>query len=443
MHSILFFILFFNTTPEIDFEEPEPYWIPVVESVGANLLLWSYNHFIYDRPFAEIGWDTIKKNFETGWGWDADQMRINMYLHPFQGGVYFNTARSLGYGYWGSLVTSFIGSVQWEYFMENEPPSVNDLIMTTLAGAAFGEVFYKLSQIVLDGKENEGLWKKFMREGAIWPFNPSHGFNRLIYGKTFDIITVPKKNKSSYIIDFSIGRNNIGELTPTSPRFLLYKLGVLHEIPFFKTEFLTPMDSFFFYLEAHNEFEITHFRIDGILFGKQIYIDKNSGLIWGLFQYSDYEKNDIYKIGGISLAPGIIYRFQTLNTLTILSAKLGYLLMGAANSDYASNYTVGELLDTKDYNMGNGISAKIQVSTLIAKTFMFSCLYRSWWVHTLTGAPGDEFIQFLVPSARLFFWDNFYVEAQILFYFRQGFYTDYDDVFLNNREQRVTFGGVF
>ncbi len=110
-------------------------WIPILETIGFNVMLGGYNKYVTNSEFAQINFNTIKSNFKYGWGWDADNFHTNMWSHPFQGSIYFNTARSNGYNYWVSLLITTFGSLHWEYFMETEHPAINDLVITSLQGA--------------------------------------------------------------------------------------------------------------------------------------------------------------------------------------------------------------------------------------------------------------------------------------------------------------------
>lgn len=58
---------------------------------------------------------------------------------PCHGALYYQMARVNGFGFYESVPFTCAGSLMWEYIMENEQPSLNDLISTTVGGAAIGE----------------------------------------------------------------------------------------------------------------------------------------------------------------------------------------------------------------------------------------------------------------------------------------------------------------
>lgn len=77
--------------------------------------------------------------------WDGDKFIFNYVLHPYAGAAYFMSARSQGFSFWYSALYSFcISTFFWEYGVEAfmEVPSIQDLIITPVAGSLLGELFY-------------------------------------------------------------------------------------------------------------------------------------------------------------------------------------------------------------------------------------------------------------------------------------------------------------
>ena len=109
---------------------------------GINMGVWAFDRYIRKADFAYINGRTIKDNLKHGFVWDNDAMGTNMFMHPYHGSLYFNSARSNGYNFWQSGLFAFGGSFMWEMFMENEYPSTNDIIATPIGGMALGEVTY-------------------------------------------------------------------------------------------------------------------------------------------------------------------------------------------------------------------------------------------------------------------------------------------------------------
>jgi hypothetical protein len=98
-----------------------------------------------EAGFAATTFRTIGENLSTPrWMWeDGDRFLINQFGHPYQGSTYFAGARANGFNFYESILFGPVGSFLWETTCEPEP-SINDLITTTVAGAALGEMLHRL-----------------------------------------------------------------------------------------------------------------------------------------------------------------------------------------------------------------------------------------------------------------------------------------------------------
>jgi hypothetical protein len=79
---------------------------------------------------------------------DDDVWVFNYVLHPWVGAEYYLVARNRGCGIWRSFLYSAALSTCYEYLVENmvQHPSSNDLILTPVGGAVFGECRYALKR---------------------------------------------------------------------------------------------------------------------------------------------------------------------------------------------------------------------------------------------------------------------------------------------------------
>lgn len=97
------------------------------------------------------------QNVSKGPVWDGDNLIFNYVLHPYAGAAYYMGARSLGFNVlYSFLYTTGISTLFWEYGIEAfmEIPSLQDLIITPVAGTIIGESFYLLKRhIVSNGYE--------------------------------------------------------------------------------------------------------------------------------------------------------------------------------------------------------------------------------------------------------------------------------------------------
>ena len=123
---------------------------------------WAFDRYVLKENFSYIDGGTIRQNFRTGWVYDHDTFQENQFLHPYHGNLFFNAARDNGYGFWEAAPFALAGSLMWECCMENTPPSINDLVNTTLGGMVRGEIAHRISAMLVDNTETGAL--RFVRE---------------------------------------------------------------------------------------------------------------------------------------------------------------------------------------------------------------------------------------------------------------------------------------
>lgn len=100
--------------------------------------------FVLNTEYSRINMKTIYKNLNHFPVWDTDKFSTNLLMHPYHGSMYFNGARLNGFSFYESAPFALGGSLMWEYLMESELPSINDLIATTAGGSALGEGHFSL-----------------------------------------------------------------------------------------------------------------------------------------------------------------------------------------------------------------------------------------------------------------------------------------------------------
>ena len=117
----------------------------VLECLPEDATSWNRAE-IQQTPMFERWFRNV---FKLGPKWDTDSWIFNYIMHPYAGAVYFMSARSSGFSYWGSLLyCTCISSVFWEFGIEAfmERPSIQDLFVTPLVGSLIGEGFYRLKR---------------------------------------------------------------------------------------------------------------------------------------------------------------------------------------------------------------------------------------------------------------------------------------------------------
>jgi len=92
------------------------------------------------------------RNVSKGPVWDKDNFMFNYILHPYGGAAYYMGARSQGFNlYYSFLYSAAVSTLIWEYGVESfmEIPSIQDLIVTPVAGTIIGEGFYILKRHIV------------------------------------------------------------------------------------------------------------------------------------------------------------------------------------------------------------------------------------------------------------------------------------------------------
>ena len=155
--AICFFLKTFPVLSQMQLESVFAYKDSIIDkkpissavvNIGENILIWGINRYIRKSDFSYISINTMKNNVQTGFGWDNDGFQTNMFDHPYHGGFAHNAARQSGLKFWQCFPYTLGGSLIWETFLENEPPSMPDLISTSIGGMAVGEVTRRISEAI-------------------------------------------------------------------------------------------------------------------------------------------------------------------------------------------------------------------------------------------------------------------------------------------------------
>lgn len=391
-------------------------WKPALEVFSTNMLVWGFNRFILNKECGNINWNTIKYNFKKGPTWDTDQFGTNLFAHPYHGSLYFNAAREEGFNFWQSIPFVIGGSFMWEFFMENEPPSINDMLATTFGGIGLGEVTFRLSDRIQDN--SSGGIERVGRELAMGLLSPVKAFNRLISGEMWKRTTVRQPQYSRAPIQFScdlggrlINTHNGDPLQGAMHIGLFLEYGEL-----FKAEIKRPYDWF----KLHASFNVitkqpfvNEINIIGALWTKQVIDKPKSDMTVGFFQHFDFydsgtytkkiperksndnphtgypsEKLEVppYRIGApVALGGGLVYQKRKMFTdrLNIDAAVYANaILLGASLSDYM-------YFEQRDYNLGSGYGIKAHLKLDYLNRLSLTCSTDNFQIFTWKGYAPD------------------------------------------------------
>ena len=345
-------------------------WWALAEVTGVNAFVHCFDRFALNADFAQTTLRTWGDNFENGFVWDNDVFSTNLFMHPYHGNLYFNSARSQGLTFWESAPYAALGSLEWEFLGEREPPAINDLIATTIGGICIGEITNRISRILLD--DSRQGWPRFWRELGAAAFNPMGGLKRVATGDAWNVrhnhYRYHDYNRNPVEISISAGERYLadngnlfrGEHNPYLNLYMQYGDPVNedeHNAPFdyFETEFVAGLSS--------NQPILNQVHLMGRLWSTPMITRRNMRAEFGLYQHFDYFDSKPVKDGSsltpyriseaAAFGPGTIIQMPQVGMLDKLEQRifLNGILLGGTKSDY---YNVID----RDYNMGSGFSMK-------------------------------------------------------------------------------------
>lgn len=369
------------------------------EVIGTNLAVWAFDRFIVNESWARINGKTIRNNFRRGLMWDSDQFTTNLFSHPYHGGLYFNTARSNGLNFWHSIPYAAGGSLMWEFFMETEAPSPNDMLATTFGGVALGEITFRLSDLFIDNRTSG--WERAGRELLAGIISPMRAINRLITGEAWKRRSYKGRSYSNVPVNFvvSLGPRFLAdeEKSRKGSSSLHVDMALNYGNPF-DDEHYTPYEWFRFKmgLDVINQPLISQVNAIGALWGKNVWQRKNRSLMMGVFQHFDYYNSDINEKNDRLVAPyriseaaavglgTIYYKNPEPGKKTMFFGELyaNGVALGASLSDYMK-------LGKRDYNLGSGYSIKGGVGWICNRRFALLLNLENYHIFTWKGYDPD------------------------------------------------------
>lgn len=137
--------------------ELEPNYLRPALEIALGLGAATAWYVLDDRNVLDWDHPSIEQRFNgDAWRFDNNRFSLNYIWHPLAGAGMYVLARGNQLGVGTSFAYLFVGSTLWEYVVEfNEKVSINDMIVTPLAGFAVGEFFHKLARLASDAPEGE------------------------------------------------------------------------------------------------------------------------------------------------------------------------------------------------------------------------------------------------------------------------------------------------
>lgn len=365
--------------PADSIPSPRPnFWHAAVGVMTLNQIPWAYNWYVQRWPWSRIGTLAWGENLRLGFAWDNDCFLDNHLAHPYHGSLYLNSARSAGYGFWGSLPFVASGAATWELFMENVRPSLNDLINTTLGGMAIGEVTYRLSTLVGSSRGRER--NSVVRELGAFGLSPITQTQNVLSGRGRDRSATPQ------LTGENAGWLAVGRRAEHGFIMVNYQYGNP-----FDTNATRPYDAFEFTLELGREPTgvVNQVSISGLLARRDLARSERTQLVIGLYQHYDYRDLPRFEATGQSLSGALLYQRRMGSRAHLrLGAQVEALLLGAISSDHGHYFR-------RDYDYGPGGGARLTASLRRDGRDLLRFDGRLLWLHSVHGAEADHLATFL------------------------------------------------
>lgn len=380
---------------------PKEPWRAGIKVFGLNMGVWGFDRFILNEDFARINGRTIKRNLRTIPVWDTDMFSTNLFAHPYHGSLYFNAARSNGMSFWESIPYTVGGSLMWEFFMEAELPSVNDLFATSFGGIELGEITYRISDLFLDDRTTGS--ERVGREIISGLISPMRGLTRLISGDSWRYRPYKGRTFSKVPVDFSVslGSRYMAEEEELENKSIGMNLTLeLDYGDLYDNDYYSPYEWFHFKLNTSflsDQPLISQVNAIAAIWGKSVWSKENRNLTAGIFQHFDYYDSKLkmgknqdptapYRIAeAAALGGGLVYQRKAdpanpVDVYTELYANVVFL--GASTSDYFR-------VDERDYNMGSGYSLKNSIGLTYKKRWSFVLAGENYHLFTWKGYDPD------------------------------------------------------
>lgn len=444
-------------------------WRTAAMITALNAFVNRWDAWVLNEEFPRISFHSIGHNFEHAFVWDNDNFNTNLFAHPYHGNLYFNSARSNGLNFWQSYPCALGGSLMWEFFGEITPPAINDLIATSVGGTCIGEITFRISDLFYDDRATG--FTRFLRELGGAAVSPMKGLKRLLTGEAW-------RRRSSHYLYHDYSRIPVSYSISLGSRYLaddralfrgehnpFVELGMEYGDPydneenkpysFFRSSITLGLSS--------NQPLINRLNLMGRLWGTSIADTKKFEADFGLFQHFNFYNSEAVKDGtdlipyriseAASVGPGLLYRFPHLTHRMNLEQRifLSGILLGGSLSDYL-------YIQERDYNMGSGLSAKVQTRIDINKVgymhvdanyfhiFTWKGYDRAQWVGkegfdldytNAQGDPGNTRLMAFNADFGIFLSRHLSLDVRGSYFMRRAHYRDFQDVNARTFELRA------
>jgi len=400
------------------------YFIPALEVLGFNLTLNAFDRLVLGNE-VEDGKKLYDTNFSTFWDhlvhgpwrYDNDGFQGNQLGHPYHGSIYHGFARSAGLSFWESFPYTFLGSLLWELGGETNHPSINDQVMSGVAGAFFGESLFRMANLLLEYRGGKpGFWQEL---GAGILSAPT-GFNRLVFGDRFKPV-FPSRDPAIFqwvrVGEGVIVNDTGSNLNRRSQESLNYSLSYgLPGKPGYS--YKRPFDYFQFELTAFSRPDYFSIATEGLLIGEKYEVGNSYRGIWGLYGNFDYASPRSFHVSSTAVSLGTTVQWWLAPAVALQGAVLGGIGFGAGGD--------GPQVGDRDYHFGVTGRGLLALRLIFDNLAMFEVKGREYYISQLGGSKpdGSEFITSLEAGLTFRFYGYHALGIQYVLLHRNSYYPD-------------------
>jgi hypothetical protein len=373
-------------------------WVAIAEVFGINLAYNLINQALpteYSGDFS-VSRETWRRNIGNGFTWDNDPFVMNQFGHPYQGGNYFSAGRANGLSYWESVPLTLLGSLTWEWLGESTPPAWNDVINTTMGGAAFGEVLHRIAWLVRDPQQagRARLW----REIGATVIDPIGGANRFGWREALrpgDKPPTCQPSRAMAEVQFGLSwqADDLGADGSTpSPVFGSFALdyGAIERGP---TQ--APFDAFTMAVRVGGGSLVSAASIRGRLASRPV--GSLNPLAHGMVVVQEYGYRSApgFLFGEQSVIGGLANRVELRPGLSLFTTAFGGVVaLGAIDSPTQPK-------SDRAFDYGPGVTASGSAELTVRGVPLIGVEAAVWRLHTVTRTPADHLLSLVRVRSRV------------------------------------------
>ncbi len=280
-----------------------------------------------------------------------------------------------------------MGSYLWEMGGETDRPSINDQIMSGVAGVFLGEPLFRLASLVLEkGGENPGFWREL--HAAF--ISPPTGFNRLVFGDRFASVFPSHDPARFWRVDLggSAITHSTGNVTGVAKETAVASFSLDYGLPGKPGySYERPFDYFRLELAANTgPTDIPEAVTSrGLLFGSDYEVGEAYRGVWGLYGSYDYISPHTFRVSTAALSIGTTAQWWLSRLMALQFSALTGVGYGAGGIVPGA---------TPDYHHGGDAQGLLSLRLILGDLAMLEFTQRQYYICQFGAGtpPGNELL---------------------------------------------------